>query len=240
MGLGITRASLTSSICDRTGDEGIDAEVKVNRLINEQGPQFCALAPWPFLRDSLSFGITASASTYSGASYLPTTFKKIIGGCLVDGTTRYPLTEVGIKESKEWPTPSDNAGRPSEFCITRIESGYWEISFNRLPDNNYTIELEIETQWVDLTSASSETVMTKEYFPAFTHFVSMARFLQQGDSASYMVSKQDWWNRDDPRGSILGTLLLGLGRPMKQKRTIISPEYLGLSPVSGDYSGEQV
>jgi len=235
-GLGITQASLCSSCAERTGDEGQDAVVKIRRLINEQGPQFCLLAPWPFLRDSLSFSITSAASTYSGASYLPATFKRVSAGCLVDGTDRYPLTEVGIQQSKEWPTPSDNTGRPDEFCITRIESGYYEISFNRLPDNTYTIELEIETQWVDLTSPTNETVITKEYFPAFTHFVSMARFIQQGDTTNYMISKTDWWNANDPKGSILGTILAGLKNPMKKPHVIIDSKYLGISPRRGDYS----
>lgn len=235
MGLGITRASITSSVCDRTGDEGADAAIKVNRLINEQGPQFCALAPWPFLRTDISFGITASASTYSGASYLPASFKKVVGGNLLDGTDRYPLTEVGIGESREWPNPSDNTGRPDEFCITRIESGYYEISFNRLPDNNYTIQLEIETQWTDLTTSTSEAVITKEYFPAFTHFVSMARFMQQGDSENYTMAQVAWWNRNDPKGSILGTILSNLKSPMKKPHVIVSPDYLGITPRRNDY-----
>jgi hypothetical protein len=239
MSLFITRASLTSSVCERTGGEGQDDAVKVNRLINEQGPQFCALAPWPFLRSNISFSITAAGGyVYSGASYLPATFKRVSAGCLVDGTDRLPLTEVGIQQSKEWPNPDDNTGRPDEFCITRIESGYWEIAFNRKPDNPYTIELEIELQWVDLTVATSETIITKEYFPAFTHFVSMARFIQQGDTANYMISKADWWNPQDPRGSILGTLLLNLKGAMRKKQVVIDPNYLMVGVKKNDYKRE--
>lgn len=237
-GLGITRASLTSSICDRTADESIDATVKVNRLINEQGPQFCQLAPWPFLRDSLSFSITSAASTYSGASYLPATFKKVVAGNLLDGTNRYPLTEVGIQESREWSNPADNTGRPDKFCITRIESGYYEIAFNRLPDNTYTIQLEIETQWVDLTSASSETVITKEYYPAFSHFVSMARFIQQGDTANYLIAEKAWWNPLAPKGTILGTILASLSGSMKRKKVVMAGSYLNSISSRNDYQKE--
>lgn len=238
MGLGITRASLTSSICERTGDEGQDAAVKVNRLINEQGPQFCMLAPWPFLREDISFGITAAAYVYSGASYLPVTFKKVLAANLLDGTNRYPLIEASLQESREWHNPNDNTGRPDEFCITRIESGYWQIAFNRLPDNNYTIEFEIETQWVDLTSAASETVVTKEYFPAFTHFVSIARFMQQGDTQNYAMANAAWWNEGNPKSSILGTILVALRNPLQRPRVTVDPNYLGINRKINDYQRE--
>ncbi len=237
MGLGITRASLTSSVCDRTGDESADAAVKVNRLINEQGPQFCALTNWPFLRSDISFSITTAAYKYSGASYLPTTYKRVVGGFILDGTDRYPLTEVSIKESYEWGNPEDNSGRPDEFCITRVESGYWEIQFNNIPDNTYTVYLEIELQWTDLTAVSSETVITKEYYPAFTHFVSMARFIQQGDSENLLIAERQWWNPLTPKGTILGTILANLGSPLRKKRVVMDSSYIQpLAPHKSDYS----
>lgn len=236
-GLGITRASLCSSIADKTGDESPDAATKINRLINEQGPQFCALTNWPFLRSDISFSITSSAYVYSGADYLPTTFKKVVGACLLDGTDRYPLAEVSIKESKEWPNPDDNQGLPDEFCITRIESGYWEIAFNRLPDDTYTIQMEIELQWSDLTASTSETVITKEYYPAFTHFVSMARFIQQGDTANYLIAEKAWWNPLMPKGTILGTILANLSSPLRKKAVQMDESYVRpLYPKSSDYS----
>jgi hypothetical protein len=235
-GLGVTRASLTSSICERTGDESLDAAVKVNRLINEQGPLFCQLTNWPFLRNDISFSITSSAYKYSGASYLPTTYKKVVAGFLLDGSDRYPLHEVSIGESYEWGNPDENSGRPDEFCITRIESGYWEIQFNRKPDSTYTIYLEIELQWTDLTGSTSETVITKEYYPAFTHFVSMARFIQQGDTANYMIANNQWFNPLMPKGTILGTILANLSSPLRKKSVKMDAGYMKpLSPSSGDY-----
>jgi len=235
-GLGITRASLTSSICERTGDESLDAAVKVNRLINEQGPLFCQLTNWPFLRSDISFSITSSTYTYSGASYLPTTFKKVTAAFLLDGSDRYPLTEVSIGEAYQWGNPDDSSGRPNEFCITRIESGYWEIQFNRTPDATYTVYLEIELQWADLTASTSETVITKEYFPAFTHFVSMARFIQQGDTAGYLLAEKQWWNPLMPKGTILGTILANLSSPLRRKSVKMDAGYTKpLSPNSGDY-----
>ncbi len=227
MSLGITRASLVSAVCDKTGDESSDAIVKIRRLINEQGPQFLAAIPnAPFLRSDISFDITSSAYVYSGASYLPTTFKKVLAACLVDGTDRYPLTEVDIKASKEWPNPNDNQGRPDEFCITRIESGYWQIAFNALPDDTYTIEMEIELQWSDLTADSSETVMTKEYYPAFAHFVSMARFIQQGDLDNYLIAEKRWWNPLAPKGTILGDILGALSSPLRKKSVKMAGSYV--------------
>ena len=237
MSIFITRASLTSSICERTGDESADAIVKVNRLINEQGPQFCAITNFPFLRSDLSFDITTSAYYYSGASYLPATFKKVVAATLVDGTDRYPLTEVSIKASKEWPNPNDNSGRPSEFCITRIESGYWQIAFNRIPDDTYSIELEIELQWTDLTAATSETILTKEYYPAFTHFVSLARYIQQGDHESYLLAEKRWWNPLMPKGTILGDILANLGSPLRKKSVVMARSYVQpFTPLQRDYS----
>ena len=240
MSIFITRASLTSSICERTGDESPDAATKVNRLINEQGPLFCQLTNWPFLRSDLSFSITTSAYEYSGASYLPTTFKEVVAACLLDGTDRYPLTEVSIGESKEWGNPDDNQGLPDEFCITRIESGYWEIAFNRLPDTTYTVQLEIELQWADLTSSTSETVITKEYYPAFTHFVSMARFIQQGDGANYLIAKDQWWNAGHPKATILGTILSVLSSPLRKKAVQMDSGYVTpLSPHAQDYNDRE-
>jgi len=236
-GLGITRASLCSSICERTGDESLDAAVKVNRLINEQGPLFCQLTNFPFLRSDISFSITSSAYKYSGASYLPTTFKKVTAAFLLDGSDRYPLTEVSIKESYEWKNPDENSGRPDEFCITRIESGYWEIQFNRIPDTTYTVYLEIELQWADLTASTSETVITKEYYPSFTHFVSMARFIQQGDTGNYLIAKDQWWNAGHPKATILGTILSALSSPLRKKSVFMDSNYMKpLSPPQSDYS----
>jgi hypothetical protein len=224
-GLGITRASLSSSICEKTGDEGADAAVKVNRLINEQGPLFCQLTNWPFLRSDISFDITSSNYKYSGASYLPTTYKKVTAAFLLDGSTRYHLTEVSIGESYEWDNPDDNDGRPDEFCITRIESGYWEIQFNRQPDDTYTVYLEIELQWADLTASTSETVITKEYYPAFSHFVSMARFIQQGDTANFIIADRQWWNPEHPKKSILGIILSALSSPLRKKSVKMDANY---------------
>jgi len=226
MGLGILRASIVSSVCDKTGDESQDAVVKVRRLINEQGPLFCELADFPFKRSDISFSITTSAYKYSGASYLPTTFKKVLAACLLDGTDRYPLTEVGIKESKEWPNPDDNEGKPDEFCITRIESGYWEIAFNRKPDNTYTIELEIALQWTDVDEDTDEVVVTKEYYPSFSHFVSMARLAQQGDTEGYAIAKNEWFNPAAPQGTILGTILKALSSPLRKKSVVMDPDYM--------------
>ncbi len=237
-GQGILRSSLVSSICDRTGDESQDAVVKVRRLINEQGPLFCQLTNFPFLRSDISFSITTAAYKYSGASYLPTTFKKVTAAFLLNGTDRYPLHEVGIGESYEWKNPEDNDGLPDEFCITRIESGYWEIAFNRIPDGTYTVYLEIELQWSDLTADGSEAIVTLDYYPAFSHFVSMARYIQQGDTENYVMAKEAWWNPMSPKGSILGTILANLSSPLRKKRVVMDSNYLQKTAYNHDYRRE--
>ena len=203
MGLGILRSSLVSAICETTGDEGTDATVKVRRLINQRGTSFCNITNWPFLRSDLSFSITTSAYKYSGASYLPTTFKRVTAAFLLDGSDRYPLTEVSIQEAYGWKNPDDNSGRPDEFCITRQESGYWEIQFNRIPDGTYTVYLELELQWTDLTADASETLITKEFYDAFVLYCNIARFQQQGDTENYQLSKDEWYNPIRPQDSIL-------------------------------------
>lgn len=43
MSIGVTRGSLVSAIADKTGDDSSDAVVKIKRLINEKGPDFCAI-----------------------------------------------------------------------------------------------------------------------------------------------------------------------------------------------------
>lgn len=233
-GLGITRASLQSAICEDTGDSSDDAVVKVRRLINRRGSQFCKITNWPFLRHDINFSITNSGGyVYSGADYLPTTFKKVVASYILDNDKHYPLDEVSIGESYGWANPDENEGRPDKFCITRIESGYWEIKFNKKPDQNYTVYLEIELQWTDLTDSDSETVMTKDYYDAFVHYCAIARFRQQGDSENYLLYKNEWDGnspRDIPRHSILGQLLANLASPLRKKAAKVNMEKAGAGP----------
>ena len=226
-GLGITRASLVSAVCDKTGDEGQDAIVKVRRLINEKGPEFCDLTTFDFLNSDINFSITSSAYKYSGASYLPTTFKRVKAAYLLDsGNRRYDLTEVSISESYRWYNPDENTGIPDEFCITRIESGYWEIQFNRKPDQTYTVYMDIELQWTDLDDDTDEAVVTKRYYPQLAHFVSMARFIQQGDTENYTISKNDWTQPLTGTG-ILERMLASLINPLKKKQVKVDMSMTG-------------
>lgn len=227
MGLGIPLGSIVSAVADKTGDDSIDATVKIKRLVNEKGPDFCEIANFPFLRSDISFTITTAACKYSGASYLPTTFKRIAGAHLVDSNGDWHnLTEVSISERYTWPAPVENSGRPDKFCITRIESGYWEIEFNRYPDASYTFEADIELQWSDVTATSDETVISKRYFPQFSHFVSMARYIQQGDTENYVIADKEWHDPSSPGKGMLDRLLRSLGNPLRKKRVIMSENYL--------------
>jgi hypothetical protein len=238
MGLGIVFGSIISAVADKTGDDSSDAVVKIKRLTNEKGWEFCALGNFPFLRSDISFNITTSAYQYSGASYLPTTFKRVTAAFLLDGVDRYPLDEVGIQDAYNWANPDDNTGRPDKFCITRIESGYWEVQFNRKPDQTYTIYFEIELQWTDLSATTDEAVITKQYFPAFSHYISMARFIQQGDVENYSIAKAEWYNPMLPKSSILGILLSSLINPMNKKRVVVDMGKSGHIPhvVKSDYN----
>src|SRR3990167_4802023 len=236
MGLGITRASLTSALCDSTGDDSSDAVVKIRRLINQRGSSFCNITNWPFLRSDISFSITeAGGYKYSGASYLPTTFKRVTAAFLLDSTNRYPLTEVGILRAHEWPNPDDNSGRPDEFCITRIESGYWEVQFNRKPDNTYTVYFETELQWTDLTVDASETVITKQFYDAFVLYCEVARFRQQVDTENYQLSKDEWFNPIKPQDSILYNCLKQIESPTMLAGLTVD---MGIEPRKNDYSSD--
>lgn len=226
MGLGITRATLETDICDNTGDDSDDAKVKVRRLINRKGKQFCNIANWPFLRSDISFTITSATYIYSGANYLPVTFKKVIACYAVDNNEHYPLNEVGIHVKNKWKNPADNTGLPDEFCITRMESGYWEIVFNKLPDQDYTIYFEIALQWTDLSLSSDETIFPKNYQDAFVHYVTMARLQQQGDLEQYSIYKAEWYNPQIPRGTILGDILIDLSRPLKKRSIEVDMSYV--------------
>lgn len=230
-GLGIVRGSICTAVADSTGDDSTDARVKIRRVINRRGQSFCDIADWPFLRSDISFSVSGSAYKYSGASYLPTTFKKVLAAFLLDGTDRYPLTEVGIQRAHEWGNPNDNTGRPDEFCITRIESGYYEIQFNRLPDNTYTVYLEISLHWTDINESSSgdttEIVISKDYYDAFTHYCCIERFKQQGDTENYQLYRDEWWNPLKPQDSLLTKILNKLSSPMKQKKVEMDMEESG-------------
>jgi hypothetical protein len=235
MGLGITRLSLVTVVADDIGESSVDSVVKIRRMINRRGAQFCHITDWPFMNSDISFSITTAAYKYSGASYLPATFKKVVAGFLLDDTTRYPLTEVTIKEAHAWPNPDDNDGIPDEFCITRIESGYYEIQFNRTPDQTYAVYLELELQWADLTADTSETLITKEYFDAFAHFCSMGMLKQQGDLEQYAIFKAEWWDPMNPRQSILGQILASLKKPMVDSSVQIDPDYADPLGSKSDY-----
>lgn len=218
-GLGISQASLVSSVCDKTGDDGSDAQVKVKRLINEVGPDFCLITNWPFLRQKINFTITSAAYRYSGASYIPSTFRKVLTALLLDQNSDwFPLYEESLGAMRmQWSNPARYQGRPEKFCITDIESDLYEIAFDRQPDRDFAVELDIEKQWVNLTD-SNETVVTKEYFPALSHFISMERYVQQGDTESLLTAKAQWWDPVTPRNSMLGRILNSLSSPANKKQ----------------------
>jgi hypothetical protein len=219
MGLGITQASLVSAVADKTHDDSSDAIVKIKRVINTVGPDFCSLADFPFLRDDISFAITNAAYKYSGASVLPATFKRILAMHIEDENfERYPINEVSIQTSHEWENPDDFTGIPDELCVTRPESGYWEVQFSNKPDQNLNVYMEIEKQWTDLSNPSDETVITKPFMTAFVHFICMDIFANQGDTESLLTAQTAWWNERNPRSSILGRMLASLKKPTGKKR----------------------
>lgn len=235
MGLYLNLASVVSICADNTGDDTSDAQVKIRRIVNEKGPGFCLITNWPFMRSDISFSITSSANKYSGASYLPETFKRVVGAHLKDSNNKwYPLTEVSINERyQRWLNPSaDNQGRPDEFCITRPESGYYEIEFNRLPEATYTFEADIELKWTPATSTTANLLVTDDYMETFCHFISMARARQQGDLELYGILKAEWWDKNDSQGSILGRALASIKSPLKRMQ-ITPPEP---EPIYDDYS----
>jgi len=221
-GLGLTQGSIMSSVLDDTGDDSDDAQTKVGRLINRKGKQFCAITNWHFLRDAISFTIQASdlAYKYSGAGYLPTTFKRVVAARLIDSNNRvHDLNEVSITEAYDWELPSENTDRPIQFAITRIESGFWEIWFNKQPDDTYTIEFEVELQWTNVSSSTDETIITLPFEDAFVHYISMARLKQQGDTEAYSTFKAEW--SGDPRTSIMSQAISLLSKPTNKTRGMI-------------------
>jgi hypothetical protein len=222
--LGISQASLVSAVSDKTGDDGVDAVIKIKRLINEVGPDFCLITNWKFLRDEINFNISnAGGYVYSGSDILPATYRQVMAARIQDSNSEwFPLYEKSISEANlVWTNPQRwGTGRPDEFVVTRPESGYWEVMFNRLPGQTYAVYMEIEKQWVDVT-ASQETVITKEYFPAFAHFVSMQRFFQQGDMESYLIAKKEWWDPQSPKNSMLGRIFSSLSGGMQKKQVTV-------------------
>ena len=219
MGLYLNLASIVSVVTDSTGDDTLDAQVKIRRLVNEKGPGFCLITNWPFLRSDISFSITSSANKYSGASYLPENFKRVLGAHLVDTNNSWiPVYEDAISERYKWANPNvNNQGAPDKFCITRAESGYYQIEFNRLPDQSYTFEVDIELKWTPATSTTATLIVTDDYMEAFTHFISMARARQQGDLELYGFLKSEWWDKNDSQGSILGRALASIKAVLRQQ-----------------------
>ena len=234
-GLGITRASLVSAVADSTGDDSSDAAVKIRRLINEKGPEYCMLANWPFNRTTVNFRFTVGIASYSGASYFPATFKSYLYGYYLDGTTKYPVREMSLEEYNNRIAEPSWQSKPDRVLIHKTSSGYWEAIFYPTPDQTYSFTAEIEQQWTDLTADSSETIITKEYFPAFSHFVKIARFIQQGDTENYQIAKDQWWNERKPQSSILGNILANLSRKPSMKKGM-RPAKSVISPFGGDHA----
>ena len=227
MGIYILLASVVSAVCDITGDDTNDAQTKIRRLVNTVGPGFCKLSNFPFLRADISFSITSSAYTYSGSSYIPENYVKMLGIHIIDNNSEWqPMKEVGMIERYDrWLNPSNNSGTPDEFCMTRNEAAYPEIQFNRIPDGTYTVEAEILQKWSYVTATTGTIIVTDDYMEAFCHYVAISRARQQGDIELYSILKNEWWNPNDPKGSILGNILSGLSSPTR-KIAVVPPENL--------------
>ena len=231
-GLGITRASLVSAVCESTGDDSPDAIVKVRRLVNRRGRSFCQITNWPFLRTTASWSFTAGTAAYSGASYLPATYKKLLYAYFMDGTTKYPIYEMSLDEYNNKIAEPSWQGRPSKVLIHKISSGYWETIFYPTPDSDYTVTLEIEQQWTDLTADASETIITNDYYDAFSLYCEIERFRQQGDMEQYQLAKVEW---DNPVSGILKAILSDLSNKPSRKREL-KPKLGILQPFGGDHS----
>ena len=225
MSLGITAGSIVSAVADATGDDGPDARAKLLRLINEVGPDFCNITDWPFTRSDLTYNITSAAYKYSGANYLPATFKRIIASYTLFNNERSDLYEVGIKETYDWQNPQTNPGRPDKFCVTRNESGFYEIQFNHLPDQTYGIYHELELQWSDISAITETILVTKEFYGAFAHYVKMARFNQQGDSEGFQIADKLWFDPMTGTGIKINALSM-LRSPSKQQRVKMARRYV--------------
>jgi len=239
MALGITRASIVSAIANDTGDDSSDALTKIRRLLNRKGREFCNITNFPFLNSLTSFSITTANYRYSGASYLPTTFKKATAAWLIDGNDKHPLEEISLLELRtNWhPENSNWTGRPQYFAIEEIASGYWRIAFNVTPDKSYDAWFNMELQWTDLTASTSETVITKPFFSYFVHFCNIARFRQQGDTENWQAARDEWFSPATPNSSLLTQLLSSLGTPIRYKRVV--PDMSKIAPhrvkIEGDY-----
>ena len=217
-GLGITRASITSAVADDTGDDGPDAIVKINRLINREGRGFCALGTFPFLNQEINFSITSSAYQYSGTSYLPDTYKRAVGAYIMKSgdTKHYPLSEINVDTFFSEESPEAIKGMPEKFCVQLISSGYYQIIFDRTPDATYTVYITMEKQWVDVTTDATEVVVTKPFYPFLVHYIDMARFSQQGDAENYKIFQDAWDNPMKPH-SKLKVMLSMLAGKIKHK-----------------------
>lgn len=231
MSIFITRASLVSAVCESTADDSPDAVVKVRRLINRRGRSFCKITNWPFLRTTVTMTLTIGTAAYSGASYLPTTFKKFLYGYYMDGTTKYPLTEMTLAEYNNKIAEPSWTGKPNKVLIHKISSGYWEIIFYPTPDAAYEVTFEIEQQWTDLTADTSETVITNDYYDAFSLYCEIERFRQQGDIEQYTLAKAEW---DNPLSGILKQILSDLSNKPSRKRGL-HPAREILEPLGGNH-----
>ena len=84
--LGIVRGTLVTAIATLIGDISDDSKVKVRRMINTVGPEFCQLTDWGFLHTVSTFTLTDGTATYSGSGYLPQNLQRILACKASDST----------------------------------------------------------------------------------------------------------------------------------------------------------
>ena len=185
---GIVRGTLVTAIAGIIGDFSDDSKVKIRRMINTVGPEFCQLTDWAFLHTTVTFTLTDGNYSYVGSGYLSQTFQRFLATKLKDSTdTFYPISEKSLTWYNELDDPADE-GRPFAVVLRGLDSsGYPRANFYYCPDGTYTFETDCELKWTDLAEASgsdtSRIVITEDCMTAFSFFVAGSLAVPQGDDA---------------------------------------------------------
>lgn len=224
------RTTIVTAVAENTGDVSTNAYVKIRRLINSMGYSYCAISDWHFTRDTISFNITQGTRNYSGASYLPATFDKVLTAKIEDSNSdNWPLDEKSVDWYSQIIDPTFQ-GTPYAFVLTELDaSTFQEICFYYCPDATYTAYLRCKLKWSEVSDNSTALLIPDSHQDAFIWWVSKARFIQQGDVQGVKDADEMLYGSPLKRKSGLIDIMLGnegkpqLKRGMKPSRSYIDP-----------------
>ena len=243
--LGIVRGTLVTAVAGIIGDFSDDSKVKIRRMLNTIGPEFCQLTDWGFLHTTVTFTLSQSTASYSGSGKLPLGFQRFLACKAKDSSgTYYPIDEKSLTWYNELDDPTSE-GRPYAVVQNGIDAdGYQKVEFYYTPDGTYTFQAECKLGWTDIAEASANDttrmVITPDCMSALSYYVAHSLGIQQGDSQLVeLCERKLYGNRIMGIPGSLDLLILNQRGANKRRRIKPDSSYIDSSEQTiSDYGHE--